>query len=750
MVQKKQIVIVCLSLTIVTFIAFWRVTQCEFTNYDDPSYVTNNNHVLSGITMEGIVWAFSTGHASNWHPLTWISHMLDVQLFGLDPHRHHLVNLLFHIATTVMLFLVLHHMTDALWKCAFVAALFALHPLHVESVAWVAERKDVLSAFFWMLTMGAYISYVRRPGLPRRLVVLLCFALGLMSKPMLVTFPFVLLLLDYWPLKRFVQPNLGDKKRKPSKHTVTGQWAHHRWAMIRPLLLEKIPFFVLTALSSVITYIVQQKGGALAPLEAYPITERLGNAFVSYVTYVGKMLWPTQLAVLYPHPGSWPFWEVLGAVLLLSALTSTILWRAQRFHYLAVGWLWYVVTLVPVVGIVQVGAQASADRYTYIPLIGLFIMAAWGIPELVKKWRYRKEALGTASALSLACLLVATWPQVGYWQTSMSLYDHTLKVTNRNSIIHNNRGFVYNGLGKFEMAIADFDRALEINPRYAEAYYNRGFAYNGLGNFERAIMEFDRALEINPRYADAYVIRGDAYNRLGNYKQAIEDLDKAVEINPNYAEAYYNRGNAYNGLGKFEMAIVDFDMAIQINPRYADAYINRGVAYNGLGNYRQAIESHDRAIEINPRHADAYIDRGIAYGRLDNFKQAIDDFDRAIEINPRNAEAYINRGVNYSHLGNHKQAIAEFDRAIEINPSYAEAFYYRGFACNGLGNYKQAIESYDKAIELNPEYAEAYCDRGIAYGRLGNDRQAIEDLKTAARLGYQDAKNVLKNLGITK
>jgi hypothetical protein len=330
MVRGKQIAILCFFLAAVTLTAFWQVTQCEFTNYDDPSYVTENSHIQGGVTTEGIEWALVTGYASNWHPLTWIFHMLDVQFFGLDPYRHHLVNLIFHIATTLMLFLVLHQMTKALWQSAFVAALFALHPLHVESVAWVSERKDVLFAFFWMLVMGAYFSYVQRPGLKRRLVVLLCFALGLMAKPMLVSLPFVLILLDYWPLKRIVPPAPGEKKKRTSKPAAMEQPAPGLWVRIRPLLVEKIPFFVLAALSSVITYMVQQKGGAVASLETFPLTIRLGNAFVSYLTYMGKMLWPVHLAVLYPHPASWPRWEVVGAVLFLTALTSMVVWKSAE------------------------------------------------------------------------------------------------------------------------------------------------------------------------------------------------------------------------------------------------------------------------------------------------------------------------------------------------------------------------------------------------------------------------------------
>ena len=411
-------------MTAATLIAFWQVNHCDFINYDDPSYVTENIHIRHGITTEAIRWAFTTDYAANWHPVTWISHMLDVELFGLKPRWHHLTNLLFHIANTLLLFFVFHRMTKTTWQSAFVAALFALHPLHVESVAWVAERKDVLSTFFWMLTMGAYIHYVEHPRFRSYLAVFTFLALGLMSKPMLVTLPFILLLLDYWPLQRFEQktptqeipaeinkPISASKREGKSSGKQTVQAIvkeeepadrKYQWALVRPLLIEKIPLFALAALSSITTFIVQQKGGSVASLEGIAPGVRIANAFVSYIIYVRKIIWPDDLAVFYPHPGLLPFWQILGAVFLLIAVTVTVILEAKRFPYLAVGWLWFAGTLVPVIGIVQVGSQAMADRYTYVPLIGLFIMAAWGVPELLKNWRYRKEALAASSALILS------------------------------------------------------------------------------------------------------------------------------------------------------------------------------------------------------------------------------------------------------------------------------------------------------------------------------------------------------------
>jgi len=621
--------LIYIFLTAATLIAFWQVNHCDFTVYDDGGYVTKNGHIRDAITVEGIRWAFTTGYAANWHPLTWISHMLDVQLFGLNPRWHHLINLFFHIANTLLLFVVFNRMTKALWRSAFVAALFALHPLHVQSVAWVAGRKDVLSTFFWMLTMGAYCHYVERPVLQRYLPVFLFFVLGLMAKPMIVTLPFVLLLLDYWPLKRFERkkspheiytevnkPLFGDKRKGKSKkkHTVNGEAKaeepadyKYQWALIRPLFWEKIPLVSLLALSSIVTYIVQQEGGAIRSIAAFPLSVRIANAFVSYIIYIGKMFWPVNLAVFYPHPGLWPHWQIIGAVLLLVAVTLIVIRMAKRFAYLATGWFWYAGTLVPVIGLVQVGSQARADRYTYIPLIGLFIMAAWGIPELLKGWRYRRETLFLSSALCLSCLFIATWTQVGYWRNSITLFEHTLKVTDRNSTAYNILGNAYSDFHNYRKAIGDYDKAIEINPKYAEAYYNRGTAYWRLGNSQQAIGDYGKAIEINPKYAEAYNNRGIAYGSLGSYNHAIEDCDKAIALNPQMVETYNNRALAYVGLGKYKQAIEDCDKAIALDRKHPDAYNNRAVAYGSLGNPRQAIEDLKTAARLGHEGAQNFL-----------------------------------------------------------------------------------------------------------------------------------------------
>ena len=627
--------LICLSLAILTIIAFSPLKDSGFIVYDDEQYITKNVYVQSGLNTDSIRQAFSSDLAKfsgHWHPLTWLSLMLDHSLFGLNPTGYHLVNLLFHVLNTILLFLVLRHMTRALWPSAFVAALFAIHPLHVESVAWVVERKDVLSTFFWMLTMGAYSYYVQQKTVQRYAFVLLFFVLGLMSKPMLVTLPFVLLLLDFWPLQRFtearpapripaaeIKPEVSGKKKKNRKkdaekaaasvkpaEVTTPAVPEFKWSLIYPLLLEKVPLFVLAVLSSIVTYLAAHSAGAVHS-KAIPLFVRLGNAIVSYGSYIVKMIVPVNLAVLYPYPGSVIPWQVFGALLLLIAITAAVIWRMKQSPYLATGWLWYLGTLVPVIGIVQAGPQAMADRYTYVSLIGLFIMLAWGIAEVSQKWKYRKEALMAAAALCILCFSILTWKQVGYWHDSFSLFNHALNVTKNNYRVYNMRGVAYADLGNFKQAIEDYGRAIEIEPGYPEAYYNRGKDYTELGNFKKAVEDYTKAIAIKPDYAMAYNGRGNAYFDLGNQREAIADYARAIEIKPDYLDAYFNRGNTYVHLGNYQEAIRDYSRAIEIKPDYTGAYKNRGIAYMKSGNNTLAVNDLKTAAKSGDEQAKNFL-----------------------------------------------------------------------------------------------------------------------------------------------
>lgn len=486
--------LISLLLTFAALVVFWQLADHEFVNFDDELYVTRNSHVQAGLTYQGLVWALTTTHVGNWHPLTWLSHMLDCELYGLNPGGHHFTSLLLHIANTLLLFVVLKRMTGALRRSVFVAALFALHPLHVESVAWVAERKDVLSTFFWILTMGVYVRYVERPGLNGYLLVLLSFALGLMAKPMLVTLPFVLLLLDYWPLGRFQFGQSSDDSNSQSHESIN--FSNQRSLIFR-LVLEKAPFFALAAVSGVVTFLVQQGGGAVCSLDVLTLDIRVANAMVSYVSYMEKMIWPHHLAVFYPHPGSsLPMWQAAGAGLLLLSVSGLVVRAARRYPYLLTGWLWYLGTLVPVIGLVQVGGHAMSDRYTYVPLIGLFIIMAWSVPDLLSRWRYRNIGLALAAGALLSAFMICTTVQVRHWQNSVALFEHTLDVTANNWLAHNNMGIALARRGKFDEAIAHYSETLRIKPNYARAYNNRGIVLAVQGKTAQAIAHFREALTL--------------------------------------------------------------------------------------------------------------------------------------------------------------------------------------------------------------------------------------------------------------
>ena len=459
--ETAQTWMIGLLLGLAILALYWPALNCDFVNYDDPTYITSNQDIQHGLNKESIAWAFKTGAASNWHPLTWLSHMLDVQLYGLNPKWHHLTNLLLHMVNSILLFLILKRMTGALWRSAMVAALFALHPLRVESVVWISERKDVLSTLFWMLTVGAYARYVekvdgqsqhnsqqRTIGASSKVKVyyglaILFFACGLMSKPMLVTLPFVLFLLDYWPLQRFQIPELQGVSR---------------------LLLEKIPFFAMAIASSVVTFIVQKQGGAVSPLTGLPFLARFGNAFIAYTRYLGKTIWPVDLSVLYPHPGHWPIIQIIGAIVFLALITAAVIWRWRAQPYLAVGWFWFVGMLVPAIGLVQVGIQSMADRYSYVPIIGIFIMAVWGMGELSARLPSGKWVAGIFAGLVLVICAVMTPLQVKFWQNSETLFLHAVDVTDDNYLAYNNLGFFYSNMGQTERAMKFYQSALKINP----------------------------------------------------------------------------------------------------------------------------------------------------------------------------------------------------------------------------------------------------------------------------------------------
>jgi len=588
--EKKQL-IVYLVLTVVTFAVFWQVNQHDFITFDDRAYVTENLHIQSGITWEGVRWACTTKYFGLWNPLVWLSYMADYQLFGLHAGGYHLTNLILHILSTLLLFWLFCRMTGALWRSAFVAAIFALHPTHVESVAWIAERKDVLSAFFWMLTLCLYVYYTEKPVVRRYLLVVFAFVLALMSKPMVVTLPVVMILLDYWPLRRFES---------------------HKGNLLLWQLKEKIPLFILSSILVAVTLYSPDNSS----LKTFALSERITNAVVSFVTYPVKTLWPYDLAVLYPFARQIPLWQVAGASIIIIFISIFAILMVKRIPYFFAGWLWYAVTIAPVIGLIQISLTtpySMADRYHYLPSIGIAVMLAWGIPDLIKNKEIRRNFIFPAGIFFLAVMAFLSWRQCGYWRNTTSLFSHALQVTKDNHVAHNNLGIAFFTEGKTEEAIYHFKEAIRLTPDDAEPYFNMGTIYDKQGDYKSALNNFNKAVALTPDYADAYINRGNVYSKQGDYQRAIEDYDKAVSLKPDDYEIYYNRGGAYNSLGQYQKAINEYDKAISIKTSDSESYNNRGAAYARIGRYQSAVEDLNKAISLNPYFADAYGNRAYIY-----------------------------------------------------------------------------------------------------------------------------------------
>ena len=585
---------ICLFLVLSIIVVYYQVSTFDFINYDTQKYVYNNRYVKAGLTANGISWAFTTTYFSNWHPLTWLSHMLDVQLYGLNPGRHHLTNLLLHIANALLLFGVLKRMTGDLWQCGCVAALFALHPLHVESVAWVAERKDLLSTLFGLLALGFYLRYVAYRGIGRYLLVLLFFILGLTAKPMIVTLPFVLLLLDYWPLQRY-QFQIVKRVGNAAKQSDTYFF----------LVVEKIPFFIISAGSCLVTLYAQTAGGSVGSIDSYPLNLRISNALISYMSYIVKLIWPVKLSAIYPYNWGLPVWQVWAAFFFITGISWLAIKYYQSKPWFLVGWLWYLGTLVPVIGLVQVGMQAMADRYTYIPLIGIYIIIAWGLRDLLARWRYRKVGFIAIVMAMVSVLMVVSWQQIGYWKNSVTLFKRAVEVTEANYMAYNNIGQGLLMTGKAGEAIKHFKKSLEINPRSAIAHFNLGLALSEQGSLKEGLQSCAEAVRVKSDFAEAYNCQGKAQLRLGMPDQAVLSFLQAIRINPEYAEAYNNLGNAHYRLGKPDKALPDYLQAIRINPQYADAYNNAGAALIRMGRSHKAVAFFKEAIRIDPDYIEA-------------------------------------------------------------------------------------------------------------------------------------------------
>jgi len=596
-------------LVLVTIALYWPATHHDFLNFDDNQYVLDNPHVNSGLTWENARWALGSGYAENWHPVTWLSHMLDCQMFGLKPWGHHLTNVLLHALNAGLVFALLRQMTGATWRSMWVAAFFALHPLRVESVAWVAERKDVLSGFFGLLSLVFYALYVRVKSseadgkrrksqgggpwslsyLPSSIFYLLSlcfFALGLMSKPMLVTWPFLLLLLDYWPLRRLELPTLNAQR-----------------STVLRLVGEKIPFFALAAASSVVTFVVQRN--AMTAGENFSLGARGGNALISYCRYLGKLFWPTDLAVFYPHPGQSPMARVLLAVGLILGISAFLFVQRRRFPFLLMGWFWFVGTLVPVIGLVQVGKQAMADRYTYAPAIGILVAVIWGLHGLAQGGRYQKIALSVAGWVAIVLCLALTRQQLRYWKDGVTLFQHALAVTENNYLARKAFADELDMKGRIDEAILQYQEVLRLEPDSVEAHSSLGIAFGENGQTDEAIHQFQEALRLKPDSVEAHSNLGIAFVRKGQIDEAIRHFQEASRLNPDDPVAHYNLGNILVSKGQTDEAIRQYQEALRLKPVDAIAHYNLGNALARKGQTDEAIRQFQEALRLKPDFADA-------------------------------------------------------------------------------------------------------------------------------------------------
>jgi tetratricopeptide (TPR) repeat protein len=716
---------VCLLLAACTLAVYWQAHGFAFINYDDNDYITQNPAVFHGLSWSSVKWAFTESLASNWHPLTWISHMADCQFFGVNAGAHHMVNVAWHIANAILLFFVLRRMTSRLWTSAFVAGLFALHPVHVESVAWIAERKDVLSTCFWFLSMWAYVGYARRGGALRYMVTLLLFAMGLMAKPMLVTLPFVLLLLDYWPLARFEG---GEKTRA--------------------LIVEKIPFLALTVASCVVTFAVQFKE-AVAPVDDLSVVQRLLNALVSYFDYVRMMFWPSGLAILYPLSVEAQWGEIVMAGLFVCGV-SYFAFRLRRSHpYLITGWLWYLGTLVPVIGLVQVGNQSLADRYTYVPLIGLFIIVAWGVSDLMDAKKIKQPLPAAAGCLVLAACAICSWMQVGYWKDSITLFRHALAVTRNNYVLMNNLGATLADAGHADEAIALYSEALRLKPDYANAHNNFGVALAAAGRFDDAIAHYEAALRAKPDSGDVFSNIGLALQRKGRLDEAIGYFRKALQIKPGSADAHANLGLALASQGKNEEAVLEYETALQLKPVFPNVLNNLGVALNDLRRFDEAIARYRQLLAVDPASAEAYFNMGNAFVNKGQLDEAFAHYAEFLRLQPDFANGHVQLARVLEAQGKMADALAQYREAVRLAPEStntlnALAFFLATCRVSEFRNGREAVETAERSFRIRRD-VETLNILAAAYAESGRMQDAVN-----ASQGALEAATAAKNETLAK
>jgi len=733
LLRKK--ISVCFILAAITLLAYWPIQNHEFINFDDDLYITGNHRVKAGLTLDGLIWAFGFNERSYWHPLAWLSHMLDVELFGLSPAGHHLTNLWIHLANSLLLFWIFYRTTGCLYRSAFMAALFAAHPLNVDSVAWVAERKNLLSTFFWMLSLLFYVRYVEGPNLRRYSLILVIFALGLMVKPMLVTLPFALLLLDYWPLKRL----RFNQWQKYDSATPAGEGILERQSHVLKLVMEKIPLLVLAGMSIWLSILSSQQIGMVVATDTVPMMLRIANALVSYLNYLAKMIWPHNLAIFYPFPKDLPWWQLTGSGILLLAVTALFLLRSSHKPYLATGWLWYLGTLVPVIGIVQAGVWPSmADRWAYIPMIGIIMIIAWAIPELASKWRYKIPVLAVLGISVIACCVVLVRVQLQYWENSRVLFKHALDVTQENSLAHNNLGSALLWEGETDAALHHFKAALKLAPKTPKMHNNIGHALMKLGRVNEAVDRYLESIRLNPLEAETHNSLAVALIEQGRLSESILHLQKALRFEPNYADAYVNLGAAYRRQGQAKRAAKCYMEAIRLRPDLPEAYNNLGLLLLHEGNLKAAASYFRKALEKKSDYAKARDNLEKVLNAQNTFKETLAQIQAKAKRNPEDSDLFLKLGDLYKEQSELDGALEHYQKAFLLRPGSLLAMKKLAIVHAMKGQYEKAIELLNKMITLQPDDSEPYYYMAGIYSRQNNINDSITWLKKAIAKGYNN------------
>jgi tetratricopeptide (TPR) repeat protein len=761
--------VIAALLAALTLAVYWPVVGCDFIHFDDHLYYASNPHVQAGLTWRGLLWSFQVGYAFYWHPLTWLSHMLDAELFGKGPFGPHLVNLIFHTANTVLLFVLFRRLTSAHWRSALLAALFALHPLHVESVAWVAERKDVLSAFFFMLTLLAYDAFAKatvhnsqfklqssegevqspehatrnmqhasritrhashvldRPFVYYGLAILL-FVLGLMSKPMLVTLPFLMLLLDYWPLRRF---EFSSLKSEPST----------LWRLV----LEKAPFFLLSAAACLVTVVAQAK--ALQPLDVFSPLMRIENALVSYAAYLGKTFWPVRLALPYPHPGYWPALQVVQGGLVLAGLCGAVVWVGRRHPFVLTGIFWFLGLLVPVIGFVQAGAQAMADRFIYLPQTGLFLVLVWGGAEIANRLRMSRMMLVLVALLALGACAWRTRDQLRYWANSGTLFSHSVAVTQSNEIACYCLGLYYDDQGRFPEAIENYRQAIQFAPHYALAHLSLGVALTRLHQLDEASQQFSEAIRLAP---DSPLIHNDlgvALSGQGQFELALAQFQEALRLQPDYVDAHRNLGKLLLDQGRYDEAITHYREALRLAPD-AGVCNNLGHALAAKGQRTDAISCYRQALRLDPNLAEARNNLGNALLQSGQVNEAIANFRDVLRRNPKDVLALNNLGIALATQKQYPEAADAFQAAVRLRPDFLAARLNLADALAAQEHLAEAVAQCREALLREPDSFKAHFCLGRVLVRQRQTNDAIAQFSQALRLkpDFEEANRLLHAL----